>query len=215
MQTYGPLHAKRFEIVEALKSIPLQTGDILYRQGDARGPLNLPFSKLVTHLTKSKYSHASMVIMEGTEPFVLEIGENGTLELRLIDWLDQSVTSDLMVSRIKGLTPEAIKEIEKEMRIILEADADYDYTFLEEDKFYCTESVNYIAEKVGYPIFEPELIEDVVSPFSLKLFKTGNFFFKLCSGYCIPFDKKFYYIGNEKRGMMSSKALSIIYSHQS
>lgn len=211
MQNYGPLHDKRFEIVEALKAIPLQTGDILYRQGDARGPLNLPFSKLITHLTKSKYSHAAMVIMEGDEPFVLEVGENGTLELRLIDWMDQSVTNDLMASRINGLTPEAIKEIEKEMRIILKNDPDYDYTFLDPNKFYCTESVNYVAEKVGYPIFKPELIKDVIPPFALILFKIGNWFFKIFSGHSIPFEIPFYYIGNEKRGMMASKALTIIY----
>lgn len=211
MQNYGPLHDHRFEILKDLMAIPIQTGDIIYRHGDARGPLNLPFSKLVSRLTKSRFSHASMIIMQHGEPFVLEVGENGTMQFRLIDWVDDTVTDELMVSRLNDLTPEILFKIEEEIKTILKNDPDYDYTFTDPDKFYCTESVNFIAERVGRPICKPELIKDIVPKRVWPIFKVINFFFKIVARKSIPFDIPFYYVGNKERGMMSSKALTIIY----
>lgn len=42
----------------------IMTGDVLYRKSDALGPFCIPFSKLVAILTKSLYSHASIVVKE-------------------------------------------------------------------------------------------------------------------------------------------------------
>lgn len=210
MQSYGPLHAKRFEILNDLKSIPVQTGDILYRQGDAKGPLHLPFSKLVAHLTKSKFSHASMIFIRDEVIYVLEVNDNGCMQYRFIDWLDDCMTENLIVSRLKNVDGK-LDRIQQQIDIILANDPDYDYHFTDPDKFYCTESVNCIAEYVGLPICKPEYLNDIISWWQKPLFWIGNFFFKLFTGKGIPYDILFYYIGNEKRGMMASPNLDIIY----
>ena len=210
MQSYGPLHAKRFDILNDLKQIPIQTGDIIYRQGDARGPLNLPFSKLVAHLTKSKFSHASMIFIRDETVFILEVNDNGVGQYRFIDWIDDCMTEDLVISRLKNVDGK-LDQIQEQIDIILAKDPDYDYHFTDPDKFYCTESVNCIAEYVGLPICKPEPLNDIISWWQKPIFWVGNFFFKLLTGKGIPYDISFYYIGNEKRGMMASPNLDIIY----
>lgn len=208
---YNPLHSRRFDILADLKRIPVQTGDIFYRRGDARGPLGLPFSTMVCHLTCSKFSHAAMLFMQNGEPFMLDINETGTQQLRFIDWVDSCITTDMRVVRLKGITPEKIQIIDQKIKEILDADPDYDYTFDSPDKFYCTESVNYLAESVGLPICEPELVKHIIPWWVYPIFWLGSKIYKVISGAGIPLDRKYYYIGNERRGMMASTATEVIY----
>ncbi len=211
MQKCGVLYKHRFDIVNKLKQI-VKTGDLIYRRGDARGPLNLPFSALVCRLTKSKFSHASMLFWVGDEIHVLEICENGTMQLRLIDWLDFCVTEDLIVARLKN-SEDKIPQMKSEIYSILKHDPDYDYNFLETSKFYCTESVNHIAELVGIPIMKPELLKDIIPWWAKPGFWLGNLFFKLFTGKSLPYNVPLYYIGNETKGMLASKNTDIIYDH--
>jgi len=207
----GPLHERRFEILNELKAIPVQTGDIFYRQGDARGPLDLPFSALVCALTNSKFSHAAMLYIYHGEYFLLDINENGTQQLRFIDWVDSCVTKDLQVVRLKNLTNEKLAQIEVEIKNILEEDPDYDYSFVDPNKYYCTESVNYIAEKVGLPICKPEPIKKIIPWWAYPGFWLCNKIFKFLTGKGLPLHVDFYYIGNEKKGMMASETTEVIY----
>lgn len=211
MEKHGPLHAQRFDILNKLKPL-VKTGDLIYRRGDARGPLNLPFSSLVCRLTDSYFSHASMLFWVGDDIHVFEINEHGTMQLRLIDWIDCCVTSDLLISRLKN-SEDKIPQIEAEIYSILKADPDYDYSFSDPSKFYCTESVNHIAELVNIPITKPELLKDIIPWWTKPIFWVGNLFFKLFTGKSLPYNVPFYYIGNEKRGMLASKNTDIIYDH--
>ena len=63
----GPLYDKRKEIVAKLKSLPLQTGDIVYNAADVPGPFGIPFSKLIQKFTKSPYSHGTVILVEDNE----------------------------------------------------------------------------------------------------------------------------------------------------
>ena len=103
MFEFGQLHEKRYEIEKILKLLPIQTGDILYRRGNAKGPFGLPFSRLISLLSKSDYSHAAMTFMVNGYPFVLEINDQGTLLYRMIDWLDMSYTGNFSVYRYKDI----------------------------------------------------------------------------------------------------------------
>ena len=66
---HGPLYIERFNIMSELRKLGLKNGDILYRASDARGPFNLPFSRLVARVTKSKYSHAALAIVGQKQTF--------------------------------------------------------------------------------------------------------------------------------------------------
>jgi len=214
MYDFGPLHQRRFEIVEQLKYLPIKTGDIFYRASNAKGPLGLPFSKIVARLTKSRYSHAAMALVEDEDVYVLEINDRGTLKYRLIDWIDTCYTGELSVYRLKNLTEEIMDDIEVEIRKILRKDSDYDFTFSDDKKYYCTEVVAAIYDKIGIKLVEPERIKDVLSKWKYFVLSVGNLFISMISDCRLPLEKKLYYIGNENQGLMSSDKTKLVYHYK-
>ena len=136
---YGPLHDSRFKITNELSEV-VKTGDILFRMGNAKGPLGVPFSKITALLTDSKYSHASIALVED-EIYVMEINENGTLKFRLIDWISDCHKPYLDVYRLKDITGLERENIRFEMQKMLKSDPDYDFRFSDANKYYCTEAV--------------------------------------------------------------------------
>ena len=214
MFEFGPLHEKRYEIEKILKLLPIQTGDILYRRGNAKGPFGLPFSRLISLLSKSDYSHAAMTLIVNGYPFVLEINDQGTLLYRMIDWLDMSYTGNFSVYRYKGINEELKEDIKMEIEKFLDADPEYDFTFSDPNKFYCTESVVVIYDRVGVKLIEPSKIKDVVSLPVYVILKIGSAIFSLFSEASLPFNKGLYFVGNEDQGMISSKETFEIYTHK-
>ena len=201
----GPLHKFRFEILDKMSSIGLKNGDILYRTSDARGPLGLPFSKLVCSLTKSKYSHAAVVlILDSGEIEVLEINDQGTLRYRFIDWLDTAITPNMAIYRLKDIDDDKEKKLKIEIQRFLDEDPEYDFTFSDPNKFYCTETVIEIYKRaLDIQLVEGSYIKDVVSFPMYCTLRLGSLLFsifktKLC------FDQKLYFPGDDKKGMISS-----------
>lgn len=210
---FGPLHDSRREIDQILRKLPLKTGDILYRASNAKGPLGLPFSRLVSAITNSPYSHAAIVLMEENEPTILEVNDQGTLKLRLIDWLDTCYTEEFSVYRLREIDDDLRDKIAHEIHKIFSDDPDYDFTFSDPNKFYCTEAVSYIYAKVGMPLVEPETIKEVARPAVYWILKTGSWLFSLFSDTALNFDQKMYYVGNTEKGMMSSIKTYEVYRH--
>lgn len=203
MFVFGPLHNQRFRIERQLRDLPIQTGDIFYRASDAKGPLGLPFSRLVARVTKSPYSHAAIALVENGEINMLEVNDAGTLKCRLIDWLDTCYTDEFSVFRLKDSTPETVAALEREIKQVLINDPDYDFSFSDEYKFYCTESVATIYKNIGQPLVNPEYLRKIVAPWLYRLVCWGN---KLmgCFSCTLPLNVPLYYVGNQQRGMMSS-----------
>lgn len=216
MFEFGPLHKYRYDITDEIIKLPVQTGDILFRSSNAKGPLGLPFSKIVAWLSHSKYSHAAIFIIERYNnidwPYVFEINDQGTIKYRFIDWLDMEYKGDFRIYRLKGADPNIVNQLETEIKKALLEDPDYDFTFSDPAKFYCVESVADIYKKIGIDIIEPECIKDIVPWWVYYVIYVGNWFFSFF-GTTIPLDKPLYYVGNEKRGMMSSDKLELIYEY--
>ena len=59
----GPLYDKRKEITEKLKSLPLQTGDIVYNAANVTGPFGIPFSKMIQYFTNSLYFRYTLFLL--------------------------------------------------------------------------------------------------------------------------------------------------------
>lgn len=211
---FGPLHDERYAITEFLENLPLETGDILYRYSDARGPLNLPFGKMVARITKSRYSHAAIVLIEEDGPYVLEVNDQGTLKYRMIDWLDSCFTAEFSIYRLKENNDILRLKIETEIRKILQDDPNYDFTFSDSSKLYCTESVALIYERAGVKLVEPLLIKEVMSGFGYWLLVAGNWLFGKFTKCNLPLDVKCYFVGNENLGMMSSDRTRLVYHFQ-
>jgi len=213
MFKFGPLHEDRHLIDQILRSIPIQTGDIFYRASDAKGPFGIPFSQLVAKVTKSEYSHAAMAIVENGDPYILEINDQGTLKYRLIDWLDTCYTDKFSVYRLKEIDDDLRQQIEAEILKILADDPDYDLTFSDPDKFYCTESVATVYHRVGISLIEPEIIKDVTSKPVYWILRAGSWICSLFSNTALDFEQKMYYVGNDEKGMMSSDKTYCEYYH--
>lgn len=204
----GLFHSLRFKIVKELKSLPVETGDIFYRQSDVKFML-VPFSRLISRLSKSPYSHASIALVENNEIYIVEVNDQGCLLLRLIDWISTCAGKEFSVYRLKEDKPEVL---EKNIREFLEADPDYDFTFNSDEKFYCTESVAYIYKKSGIELVEPELIKNKVPKwFYYLVFVPINWTIFKLTGKGFPINIPLYFVGNEKHGLMSSNKTKLIW----
>lgn len=214
MFEFGPLHEKRYEIVELLKKKGLQTGDILYRASNGIGPFGIPFNRLVARITNSEYSHAAIVQVVNNEYYVLEINDQGTLFCRIIDWLDTCYTSSFAVYRLKEINSDLQSKINEQIEKVLMEDPDYDFIFSDPKKFYCTESVAFIYQQVGIQLIEPQKIKDVVNPVIYWILRIGSLFTGLFYEVSLSFTEKLYFVGNEKHGLMSSEKTQCIFHYE-
>lgn len=205
----GPLYNRRFSIVSTIKQ-NMKSGDILYRYSDVKGPLGLPFCRIVCNLTKSEYSHAAILFIENGEPHVLEINDQGTLRYRLLDWIDTCFENNFSVYRLKDIDDQKESALLEQIYTVLNDDPDYDFTFSNSNKFYCTESVVAIYEKaLGVKIDPGYLIKEVVPFWMYCIIRGGSWLFSYF-GTSLPFDQKLYFVGNEERGMISSESTKLV-----
>lgn len=208
----SPLYNIRKELAAELDKI-VETGDIFFRASNAKGPFGLPFSKIVTLLTKSKYSHASIIIKLHNEPFLLEINEQGTQLTRIVDWLDWCWTGEFEVFRYKNVNEEIQRQLYNEIYNFLMQDPEYDFTFSDKSKFYCTESVAQIYLNIGITLFNPLTIQESVPYWVYLILRAGSWIFDKLTSCSLPFDQKMYFVGNEKKGMIGSNEIVRIFKY--
>lgn len=208
-----PLHNARFKITNDLKKLSIRTGDILFRLG-CESYYCLPFSKLVARVTNSKYSHASIVLIEESNIYCLEVNENGTQKYLLQDWVDFSQENGIALYRATYLSQNDIQALKLEIQRFFDLDPDYDFTFTSQtdELTYCTASVAKIYKYAGIDIFKPELMKDVLHPFVYSLVLLGNTLFKMVNA-SLPTDTPLYFVGNEEKGMLASKRIQKIYEY--
>lgn len=205
---HGPLHESRFEIVQSI-SDQIKTGDIFFRLGSEKFLL-FSFSKLVAKLTNSFWSHASIAVVKESGVWLIEVNDRGTLEYRLIDWIDLCSSGSFAVYRVKNLSEEQTLAIKQECDSFLKSDPDYDFTFNHPDKFYCTESVVEIYKRCNIEIVKPSLIKELVNPFSYRIMAAINWVVSKFYDKSLPLDVPVYVVGNEQKGMLSSDKLEYI-----
>ena len=206
----GPLYNKRFDIVNQIKS-DMRSGDILYRYSDAKGPLGLPFTRMVADITKSEYSHAAILLIDNDEPCVMEVNDEGTLKYRLLDWIDTCYGTTFSVYRLKDLDKQKEFKLLTQIHMFLDKDPDYNFTFSDPNKFYCTQSVMHIyAQALGIQLDSGYYLKDLMSTWKYTLLKMGNFFFSFF-GTSLPFNQRLYFVGNENRGMMASEFTKLVH----
>jgi hypothetical protein len=193
-----------------------QTGDIVIRKSDTTGALGIPFSRLVAWFTDSKWSHASMLFWEGDELYTVEVTDTGTLKMRFIDWLDWCVGGKFEILRYRGGLSDEIKgRLFEEAQIFLKQDPDYDFTYANPETFYCTESVDYLYQKVGITdLMVARTILDIVSGWRLWLLRASNWLVLRLTGKGFRMNVPVYYVGNSDHGLLSSDRIDVIYDHE-
>lgn len=221
---------ERFAKNELVKSLG-QTGDILFRCSDGRGPLGIPFMKWVAKYTQSHYTHAAILTIRDGLPWVLEITDTGTFLYRFIDWMTFVPGGDFSLYRMSQPLS-ALEKLTLNQAIDwwLAKDASYDTGFDDENKVYCTENVCAIYAAIGVTLQRPMTIKDIVKSYIdenvkgpkwylharlvllVEMLKFGNYVCKKLSKgeYGIPLDTPLYFVGNERRGMLACKSLKKI-----
>ena len=204
-------YPQRFEIVKQLQPI-LKTGDVLFRQSKTIALGFLPFSQMVGWLTKSQFSHASIVYVNDGQVFLVELDEVGTYQLRLTDWLDfcQGTNRHFAAYRIDSLTDEMRVPLKKEIENYLDLDPDYDPTYNTPN--YCTGSVAYLLESVGANPFVPMMPSQALTKVQYFFFNIFNGLIKKTTGKGFG-SSPYYFPGNDKIGMLASSGISKIYSY--
>jgi len=200
----------RKKIVSFLKELGLKSGDILVRESYTDGPFGIPFSTIVSRLSKSEYSHAAMVIMKGDEIFVFEINDRGSLLYRMIDWLDFCQYEKFMVLRYKDLTPEIETKLHNKIEEYLELDEDYDFNYSDPSRLYCTESTMQVYKECGITIIEPSLLKNIIPGWRYTLFAFINRLVLMFTGKGFKLDVPCYFVGNKEHGILSSDLLITI-----
>lgn len=154
---------------------------------------------MVATLSRSKYSHASIVLIEDGEKHVVEVDDTGTRKMYFEKWLRLCTGNYYAIYRAKDVE---IDLVVPHIFDFIEEDPDYDFTFSSDNKYYCTESVAEIYKRAGYDLFEPKTVKEVI-PWFWWLFNPINSLVGLLTGKSVS-NLPLYFIGNENHGMMSS-----------
>lgn len=200
----GPLYNKRYHIMERLRKVSLETGDVFYNGSNVRGPLGIPFGGLIQLFTKSVYSHATVALVEEGEYYAIDVSDYGCRKLRIIDWFDNWGVEDFCVVRLKEKKTDDEERFKVAIKKFLDEDPSYDFTFNDPKAYYCTESVKRIYGELGYDLGGSYLIKDIVPWWFYPLLRIGSVVTKIASGASLPTDVKISIVGNEEKGMLAS-----------
>lgn len=202
---HGLLYQSRYDIVIKLTPI-IKTGDIFVRCGN-ENIMGIPFSRLTAKLTDSEWSHATIAIKENNEIWMVEVNDRGTQKCRLIDWIDYCTSGAFEVFRLKNMTLLEESNIWEAAYNFLKEDPDYDFTFNNDSKFYCTESVVEIYRRAGIVLVEPKFLKELVSSFNYSILVPINWFIGRFCEKSIPLDLPLYVVGNKDKGILSCPRL--------
>lgn len=185
-----------------------QTGDIICRQNAGSSLTGRPFGYLVQWLTKSKYSHCSVVLVEDGKVYAMQVDDDGTTKMPIEKWYEICDNGTFGLYRVKSFDVDALT---REINKFLELDPAYDYTFGdEEDKFYCTESVVYVFSQAGTELGTGMYAKDIVSPLVYAFLVPADLALKCAIGKYFSLTVPLYFVGNKKIGLLSSPLIDEI-----
>lgn len=156
------MHAKTQRDVTQFFHI-LKPGDLLFRRGETPlfGGL-IDFSQWVSDVTKSDFSHATLVhSVNQYGVLVADITEYG-IELRFLKDYYIEANNNFVVKRLKPEYQYLIPEVMKQLNVLIEEDVLYDEKFVCcDDKYYCTELVDECFRRTGHPLADKIKIKNL------------------------------------------------------
>jgi hypothetical protein len=190
----GPWWRYRQRVVDQLREMDVRPGDIICRLGNYYVYGYFWFSKFIAHLTRSKYSHAAMVIDTSDDILLADVGTSGLKRQFAADWVDDVRGDEITVLRYMGdpLIPQLAVE---NVRNILTLD----FLDSEEHSFYCVELVCWCYLRAGVSLCDEVTINELPN--------WKRWLNPVARVHGININKKVWCVGNEKIGLMSSPHL--------
>jgi hypothetical protein len=206
--SHGNFQTRNRGICQAIRDLPLQTGDIIFRMNYNK-IFGVPFGHLVGYLTRSKYVHASIVLQEGHEFFLMNLDEHGTQKQSLSFWMSECHGDEVSIYRYKHWTPDLLPQIEDKIRYYLKKNYCYnfEFSFKAKKRMYCTQSVCQIYEDLGIKLMEPIVLKKILTKWDYQWFVPVNWAVHEVFEVGFPTKYPLYFVGNEHHGMLASPLL--------
>ena len=185
----------------------LQSGDILFRRGDAR-ILNgwFPFSRFIANVSGSKFSHIGTVVVEDGEPVVYDTTKAGVRRQPLKVWILDN-TGAFGVKRLKPSYRDRIPKVVEYLHATYQKQVPFDYELALDDRgLYCVEMAEKAFRHAGLTLSQPVILADMENIDQFPICVLG--FTSLTS---LKLDQAVYFPGNERHGIWSSTLLETVY----
>jgi Permuted papain-like amidase enzyme, YaeF/YiiX, C92 family len=185
----------------------LKPGDVLFRRGDARilGGW-FPFSRFISNISGSQYSHVGTLAIEDGELFVYDTTKASVRRQPFKVWVLDTV-GEFGVKRLKPQYRNRLPKVFEYLHKVYEAQVPFDYELSTDDReLYCVEMAEKAFRHAGLVLSEPVILADMENINQFPLCVLG--FTNLTS---LKLDQAVFFPGNERHGIWSSKYLETVY----
>jgi hypothetical protein len=190
----------------------LQTGDIIFRMGDARLARGyFRISRFLAKVSNSEFSHTGIASIEGDELVVYDTTRTGVARQPFCVWALDNV-GKIGVKRVRPEFKSAIPKVIEYLHRVYEEQLPFDYDLdLDDRALYCVEMTEKAYRAAGIKLSDPVRLGDMerVTEFSLPLLVLA-----LASRYQLEHpltpDSLVFFPGNERHGTWSAKQLMTV-----
>jgi hypothetical protein len=218
---WGPeaTHAREIGEIPPIESTPLmkqwdawgktvlRDGDLLFRRGDAKLLFGrFPFSRFLSAVSNSRFSHTGIVAIENGEPVVYDTTKAGIRRQPFNIWILDNA-GPFGVKRVRPADqPYAAKAVQY-CHELFAKQLPFDYDLgIGDDAFYCVEMTEKAYRSNGLPLSEPVRLGDMenISRYPVCVIV----FLKMSK---LSLDQPVYFPGNDQHGIWSSPRLTTVY----
>jgi hypothetical protein len=185
----------------------LRDGDILFRRGDAKLLLgHFPFSRFLSAVSNSRFSHTGIVAIEDGEVVVYDTTKAGVRRQPFYIWVLDNA-GPFGVKRVRAQDRPYTSRAVAYCRELFAKQVPFDYELgVDDDAFYCVEMTEKAYRSNGMPLSEPLRLGDMerITRYPICVLV----FLKLSN---LSLDQPVYFPGNKNHGIWSSPRLVTVY----
>jgi hypothetical protein len=190
----------------------LQTGDIVFRMGDARlahGYFRI--SRFLAKVSNSEFSHTGIASFEGDELVVYDTTRTGVARQPFCVWALDNV-GKIGVRRVRSEYKSAIPKVIAYLHRVYEEQLPFDYELDVDDKaLYCVEMTEKAYRAAGLKLSDPVRLGDMerVTEFPVQLLVLA-FASRYQLEHPLTPDSLVFFPGNERHGTWSAKQMMTV-----
>jgi Permuted papain-like amidase enzyme, YaeF/YiiX, C92 family len=190
----------------------LQTGDIVFRMGDARLAHGyVKISRFIAKVSNSEFSHTGIASVEGDELVVYDTTRTGVARQPFCVWALDNV-GKIGVKRVRPEYKYAIPKVIEYLHRVYEEQLPFDYELDVDDRaLYCVEMTEKAYRAAGLKLSDPVRLGDMerATEFPIPLLVLA-FASRYQLEHPLTPDSLVFFPGNERHGIWSAKQLRTV-----
>jgi len=185
----------------------LRDGDILFRRGDAKILMgHFAFSRFLSAVSNSRFSHTGIVAIEKGEPFVYDTTKAGVRRQPFYVWILDNA-GPFGVKRVRPEYQAYTSKAIQFCRDLYAQQVPFDYDLdIDDSAFYCVEMTEKAYRNSGLPLSDPLRLGDMENVARYPLCVIA--FLKISN---LSLEQPVYFPGNERHGIWSCPRLVTVY----